>query len=181
MPEPDKIMLIRHGEKPEVPPPAGVTEDGGKNKHALIVRGWQRAGALVAFFEKPTRPKISTPATIVASATSNDPALDAGISKSLRPAQTVSALVAKLNGVAFINDIAVGNEPAAIAAIKGCDGVVLVSWEHKRIPTIAQGFIAAPPDWGDRFDAVWVLDRQGDGSYVLTIINQDLLYGDLPA
>jgi hypothetical protein len=180
MASPDKIMLIRHAEKPASPPPAGVNENGDADKHSLIVRGWQRAGALVEFFENPARPGISRPATIFAATISNDATIDPDDSKSLRPAETVAPLVAK-SGAIFRNDIPVGAEGQAIDAIKMCRGVVLVSWEHKRIPTIAAGFIANPPVWGDRFDAVWILDQQPDGSYVLSIVNQDLLSGDLPS
>jgi hypothetical protein len=174
---PTKIMLIRHAEKP---PPTGIDTDGSPDKHSLIVRGWQRAGALVPFFERPTRDGIATPATIFAATTSDDGAIDADDSKSLRPTETVTPLAEK-SGVTFRNDIPVGREDQAILAIKGCAGVVLVSWEHKRIPAIAAGFMTSPPAWGDRFDAVWVLDQQPDGSYAFSIVNQDLLSGDTPA
>jgi hypothetical protein len=68
---PDKIMLIRHAKKPNGSPPAGVTEDGLEDKHSLIVRGWQRAGALVAFFPKPTLAGIATPTAVFASGVSD--------------------------------------------------------------------------------------------------------------
>ncbi|MGA2393833.1 MAG: histidine phosphatase family protein [Candidatus Lustribacter sp.] len=182
MPGPKKIILIRHAEKPgEHPPPLGVDEEGAVNQHALLVRGWQRAGALVAFFVAPTHKKIATPKTIIAATVCDDPAVDPADAKSLRPVLTVEPLVAKLGAaVTFVNDIPVGQEDAAIAAIKACAGVVLVSWEHKRIPAIAAGFIKEPPEWGDRFDPVWILDRKRNGSYDLTIKYQDLLAGDLP-
>ena len=46
-----KIMLVRHAEKPgEPPPPHGVDPAGEKDKDSLIVRGWQRAGALACLF-----------------------------------------------------------------------------------------------------------------------------------
>ena len=46
-----KIMVIRHGEKPlRTPPPYGVTAEGRREKESLTIRGWQRAGALAAFF-----------------------------------------------------------------------------------------------------------------------------------
>jgi len=141
MPGPKKIILIRHAEKPgEHPPPLGVDEEGAVNQHALLVRGWQRAGALVAFFVAPTHKKIATPKTIIAATVCDDPAVDPADAKSLRPVLTVEPLVAKLGAaVTFVNDIPVGQEDAAIAAIKACAGVVLVSWEHKRIPAIAAG------------------------------------------
>jgi hypothetical protein len=182
MPGPKKIILIRHAEKPDNPPPAGVDANGTANQHALLVRGWQRAGALVAFFTAPTHKKIATPKTIIAATIcDSNPAVDPADAKSLRPMLTVEPLVAKLaSEVVFVNDIPVGQEAEAIAAIKACSGVVLVAWEHKRIPTIAAGFIEEPPEWGDRFDPVWILDRRRNGSYDLTIKYQDLLAGDLP-
>jgi len=45
-----KIMIIRHAEKPEHHGPRGVDENGNEDKESLTVRGWQRAGALVQFF-----------------------------------------------------------------------------------------------------------------------------------
>jgi hypothetical protein len=180
MPGPTKIILIRHAEKPADPPPVGVDLNGAVNEHALLVRGWQRAGALVAFFAAPTHGKIATPKTIFAATVCDDPAVDPADARSLRPTLTVEPLAAKLgSAVTFVNDIPVGQEPDVIAAIKACSGVVLVSWEHKRIPKIAAGFVDAPPEWGERYDPVWILDRKRNGSYDLTIKYQDLLAGDL--
>jgi broad specificity phosphatase PhoE len=170
-------MLIRHAEKP-AGSSDGVREDGSSDKHSLIVRGWQRAGALVAFFTKPTAPDIAVPAAIFASTTTDDASLPSEEAKSLRPQETVAPLAAKL-GIEVNATIAVGNEPALIALLNATDGVVLVAWEHKHIPTIAAGFIQDPPDWGDRFDAVWVLDRQAGGGYRLSVVSQSLLAGDL--
>ena len=180
MATPNKIMLIRHGEKPVTPPPNGVTEDGTQDEHSLVVRGWQRAGALVGFFSAPTRTGIAEPRTIFASGTTEDPSIPADIAKSLRPQETVSALCRKM-GLAAITAITVGDEERLIESIRSTSGPVLVSWEHKHIPSIAAGFMNNPPDWGDRFDAVWILDLQPDGSYKLSIVNQDLLDGDAPA
>ncbi len=41
------IMLIRHAEKPGGDD-GGVDQKGDADKHNLIVRGWQRAGAFGA-------------------------------------------------------------------------------------------------------------------------------------
>jgi hypothetical protein len=173
-------MLIRHAEKPVSDSLPGVREDGSSDKHSLIVRGWQRAGALVEFFAKPTRPNIAVPAAIFAAATSNDPSISAEEAKSLRSQETVEPLRRKLQ-VALNATVAVGNESALIALLRACGGAALVAWEHKHIPVIAACFIDNPPAWGDRFDAVWVLDRQAGDDYVLTVVNQSLLDGDLPA
>jgi hypothetical protein len=177
---PNKIMLIRHGEKQENGGPIGVREDGTSDKHSLIVRGWQRAGALTPFFAKPARVGIATPATLFAAATSDDATIPDDEAKSLRPQETILTLGRKL-AVAPNVTIAVGQEATLIPALRACDGVVLVAWEHNHIPIIAAGFVQDPPAWGDRFDAVWVLDRQPDGTYQLSIVNQDLLDGDVPA
>src|SRR5689334_23972799 len=57
-----KIMVIRHGEKPmRTPPPYGVTAEGKREKESLTIRGWQRAGALAAFFA-PANGSFSDPA-----------------------------------------------------------------------------------------------------------------------
>jgi hypothetical protein len=50
-----KIMLIRHAEKPD-DKDGGVDQKGNADNHDLIVRGWQRAGALVQFFANPPDP-----------------------------------------------------------------------------------------------------------------------------
>jgi hypothetical protein len=127
------------------------------------------------------RPKIATPNIVFAAARTDDPTVKPDDAKSLRPLQTVTPLAAKL-GLTVRNDIPVGGEPALVAALKDLDGTVLVAWEHKRIPTIANGFANAPADWGDVvFDMVWVLDRNPDGTYAFSIVNQDLLLGDKPA
>jgi hypothetical protein len=49
------IMVIRHAEKPKVNPGEpdlglGVSEMGEEDKHSLVVRGWQRAGAWAVLF-----------------------------------------------------------------------------------------------------------------------------------
>jgi len=46
-----KLMVIRHAEKPDKQAGiSGVTEAGMADKDELTVKGWQRAGALVRFF-----------------------------------------------------------------------------------------------------------------------------------
>jgi len=179
---PDKIMLIRHAEKSvaALPKIEGVDEDGQADSHSLTVRGWQRAGALVAFFARPVRAGIATPGTIFAAGTSDATALKDEESKSRRPVQTVAPLRDRLGDRTRWSTLPVDQVDELIAEIRGCDGVVLVCWEHKRIPRIAAGFVESPPDWGDRFDVVWVLDRV-QGAFRLSVLDQDLLAGDQPA
>ncbi|HTV91764.1 MAG TPA: hypothetical protein VMG98_03520 [Verrucomicrobiae bacterium] len=161
-------MLIRHAEKPnDSPPPFGVKEDGAQSQHALLVKGWQRAGALVAFFSAPTLAEIAVPTYLYA------PSDDA------RSIQTIAPLARRL-GVTADQTAAVGDEASLAASITLRDGVVLVAWEHKHIPLIANRFTSnAPKVWpGDRFDVVWVLDRQSSGSHSFVQVPQTLLAGD---
>lgn len=177
---PTTIMLIRHGEKPVVPPPYGVNADGDQDKHSLSVRGWQRAGALVPFFRRPFVDGIVTPAAIYASAVSDQAALVEGddVAKSLRPQQTVSPLAAALS-LEIVANWTVGQEALLATALRGVQGAVLVAWEHKHIPVIAAQFTnAAPPTWpDDAFDVVWLL-QENAGTYTFVQRRQDLLAGD---
>ena len=83
-------MIIRHGEKAgsASTTQVGVDENGSPDKHSLTVRGWQRAGALVAFFASPTRPGIAKPNSIVAAASRDDVGIADEESKSRRAQQT---------------------------------------------------------------------------------------------
>ena len=179
---PQRIMIVRHAEKPVNPPPFGVNEDGEEDKYSLSVRGWQRAGALVSFFEEPYRTGIKTPKKIFAAGTAQDDQnIEEQDAKSKRPYETVLPLARKL-GMDVDTSIPVGREDAMIETLKSTRGIVLVAWEHKRLPLIARGFVRDAPDWeGDRFDVVWVLKRNADGEYKFKALNQDLFHGDAPA
>jgi broad specificity phosphatase PhoE len=181
MAQPDKIMLIRHGEKEAASEPdvLGVTEEGTDDRHSLTVRGWERAGALVSYFEHPRHPEIKTPTTIFAADRDDSQDVAPQVGKSRRPIETVTPLRERLGNRTAWSTRAVGDVDGLIGELKACEGVVLVCWEHKRIPLIAAGFIQDPPVWDNRFDLVWVLDRNGD-RYTLTQLNQDLLAGDAP-
>ena len=51
------LMIIRHAEKPkEEWPGPGLTIEGSPDEKSLVIRGWQRAGALVQFFADPSEP-----------------------------------------------------------------------------------------------------------------------------
>jgi broad specificity phosphatase PhoE len=98
-PKASKIMVIRHGEKP-TGQIAGVQESGVPSNHDLIVRGWQRAGALACLFA-PARgpqqdPLLATPQFIFASGAVDD--ADPSNSRSRRSQETVTPL-ARLLGI----------------------------------------------------------------------------------
>jgi hypothetical protein len=173
-----KIMIVRHAEKPgEPPPPHGVDATGEKSKESLIVRGWQRSGALACLFSTwgaAARPGLGVPTTIYAT----NPG-----TKSERPLETVSAVASILNIV--VNEgFGEGQEPALAAAAQAADGPVLIGWHHENIPAIANVILGnittCPQKWpSSRFDVVWVFERS-DTSWSFSQVPQMVLSGDQP-
>jgi hypothetical protein len=190
---PEKIIIIRHAEKPPNPPnkkgPWDVRENGksGDGK-SLIVPGWQRGGALIAFFApykaSPANRAIATPDYIYAAKPHGE---------SHRPCETVTPLAAWLKyqqgtpqfNVAF--EIG-GGESDMVKSVMGLSGVVLICWEHDNImPNIMKAIDQAvtitnygslPKAWPNVFDLVWVLDLKGD-AYTWTEVHQNLMPGDV--
>lgn len=173
-----KIMIIRHAEKPNGD--AGVTTAGKHDSEALTVRGWQRAGALVALFapagERFANPYVTEPRLIFACGVTRE-------SKSLRPQQTVVPLADKL-GLAINTSFSRGDEGELARAAATAGGVVLISWDHKHIPGIAGALLGDagrhPRNWPDhRYDLIWVLDRpSASATWSLAQVPQLLLAGD---
>ena len=177
-----KIMIIRHAEKPsEDGSISGVSQQGSVDPEELIVRGWQRSGALVRFFRPScgplSSPALATPDVIFASGVGKH-------SKSLRPQHTVLAL-AEFLGLPLDLSHAKGEEDALVADAATRTGTVLIAWEHEAIPAIAGKILGPnvpfPQQWpGDRFDLVWVFDHNpGDQSWTFTQVPQMLLAGDV--
>jgi hypothetical protein len=178
-----KIMLIRHAEKPTDDGAfVGVSAAGSPDSHELIVRGWQRSGALVRFFAPRngnfTDPRLAQPLTIFASAVAKH-------SESLRPQHTVLELATVLKlKPKLVLDYAKGQEAALATAAIAANGPVLIAWEHEDIPDIVNAILgnttSCPQKWpGSRFDLVWVLDRpSGPGAWSFAQVPQMLLSGD---
>jgi hypothetical protein len=173
----DKIMVVRHGEKPgEPPPPSGVDRHGAEDKECLIVRGWQRSGALACLFSAwgvAARPGLTVPTVVYAT----DP-----LSKSRRPEETVSEVSAVLLGAKPDTRFGEGDETDLAAAAKAAPGPVLIGWHHEKIPAIANAILGnsttAPQHWpGKRFDMVWVFDLK-DGAWSFSQVAQMVLAGD---
>ena len=168
-----KIMLIRHAEKP-YGDHQGVDQKGNANTHDLIVRGWQRAGALAHFFAKPG-PPIETPATIFATEPTQG-------SDSKRPLDTVTPL-AELLKLTVDSTIAEADIADLVKAAESRDGVVLIAWHHEKIPEIANAIlqkqVVTKPWSSDRFDVVWVFSRSSSSaSWSFAQAPQLLLHGD---
>jgi hypothetical protein len=177
----DKIMLIRHAEKPDdLPPDFGVDEAGRQNPDELVVRGWQRAGALACLFSPRMAqcrdPALATPRAIYASAAVQH-------SRSLRPQHTVEPLAAWLRITPNVS-FAVGGEAELAGAATGAPGAVLIAWHHEKIPAIANAIIGngttCPQHWpGERYDMIWVFDRNAEhGAWHFSQVPQSLLAGD---
>lgn len=176
-----KIMVIRHAEKPSNHPPIyGVTLEGERESESLSVRGWQRAGALASFFAPTdgrfTDPSLALPQSLYAS----KPTRRSG---SRRPVETITPLAEKLAIRININFPKLYPEEM-LEEIFLCAGVVLVCWQQEYIPKIANYILGdrttAPQDWpDDRFDMVWVFDRDpATARYIFKQVPQRLLMGD---
>jgi|ERR1044071_6074305 hypothetical protein len=176
-----KIMVIRHAEKPaNDPPPHGVTLKGEREKESLTVRGWQRAGALASFFAPPNDafqdPSLARPQFLYAS----KPIKRQG---SRRPFETITPLAEKL--AIRINDhFSRDDLKNMLEEVFLCAGVVLICWQYEYIPQIASHILGnkttAPREWPeDRFDMVWVFDRDSaTAQYSFKQVPQNLLMGD---
>lgn len=189
---PSRIMIIRHAEKPPNPPnkkgPWDVQADGksGAGK-SLIVQGWQRAGALNAFFApykaKPAKSSIATPDYIYAATP---------VKETQRPWETVTPLAAWLkyrpNTPQFNTSFKVGGgESQMVESVLGLSGTVLICWEHDHImPDIMQAidkavpirnYASIPNPWPDVFYLVWVLELKGK-KYKWSSHKQHLIAGD---
>jgi hypothetical protein len=191
-PPPPKIMIIRHAEKPPNPPnksgPWDVQEDGqsGGGK-SLIVTGWQRAGALNAFFapykSTPANPGIVTPHHIYAANPKGE---------TQRPWETVTPLAAwlgyKEGSSQFDTSYSIGDEKDLVKSVLGHSSPVLICWEHdhimpdmvgdinKKYPITNYSSITNP--FPNVFYMVWVLDLN-DGKYTWSFVKQNLIAGDV--
>jgi hypothetical protein len=181
-------MFIRHGEKPaDAPPPHGVTIHGKTDPEALTPRGWQRAGALVSFFDPPTKqyshPNIATPQTIYAAEVGPH-------SECLRHQQTVTPLLEKLGDRAKPNFYFPKDRAHdVIASVLDNEGIILICWDHEefpkmieRIPISPNNVTPVPAAWDHhRFDLVWIFDFEpSTNAYRFTVAPQLLLSGDAP-
>jgi hypothetical protein len=175
-----KIMLIRHSERPSPDKKfRGIDVFGRKDKESLTVRGWQRAGALVRYFAPLdghfSHNALARPAILFA--------CKAGpAAPSLRPQNTLLPLSELLSGVEFNCDFYEGEEEALVHKVLSGPGPALIAWKHLTMHVIANLILGdkktAPQYWPfDRYDLVWVFDREGEG-YRFTQVPQLLLAGD---
>jgi len=192
---PSKIMVIRHAEKP-ADDDMGINIEGQLDKESLIVRGWQRAGALVPFFA-PTNGRLQNdnlarPDVIYASRpiSPSEKANGKKGSKSERPLETITPLAQRL-GITPNTRFVEGEEKEMVASAVAQHGVVLISWQHEQITKIANYIVgskrrksAIPAKWpGARFDIVWVFTPRVSSPrrWDFVQVSQQLLSGDRKA
>ena len=186
MAQPQRIMIVRHAEKPYVDDQGhnfGVGMDGSQDAESLDVRGWQRAGALGVLFASAEIAQIrglSVPQLLYASNPENASATG---SRSQRPKQTLIPLAQRL-GLVICVDWRKGQEAELCQDVLAQNGTVLISWQHEKISAIAAAIPGGDNPqtriWqDDRFDLVWVFDLLPDGTYGFKEIHQALLSHDL--
>jgi hypothetical protein len=177
----NKIMVVRHGEKPEKDEDIhGVNPEGEHDRNELSTRGWQRSGALARFFNPLhglfAHPALAKPDAVFAAAPT-------GHVQSERSCHTVQA-VAELLGLKVNLKHSKGEEKKLVEDAIATHGVVLIGWEHNAIVEVANLILgndkSCPQKWPDsRFDLVWVFDHQPHpADWKLTQVAQMVLPGD---
>ncbi len=182
---PSDIFLIRHAEKPSKSF-RGIDAAGRRSPRSLTVKGWQRAGALVAalapFHGHVQVPGLVTPGFLFASSSR---ITDSKRNKSSRELETLGPLAHRLN--LDINlDYDVNQESQAIAAALRCPAPVLLCWDHHRMAQLARyipGSHQVPRNWpSERFDLVYAFHRApNEATYTFSQIALTLLGGDSTA
>jgi hypothetical protein len=204
MPATRKIMLIRHAEKPKVPPPPqGIDENGNVDPESMTAQGWQRARLLVALFNPENgqfRAGLARPTALFASKINDNhgkrptetlrplsTALQLPINGSYSGSKIVSMVTPAATGAGFA--LALGYDvsqiPDFVSGIMMTGGFALAAWRRTDIPAIASQIApgaAIPDHWpGKRYDLVWVFDLTDDGkTYRFSQVPQLLFPGDLP-
>lgn len=181
------ILLIRHAEKPDGPELGpGLTPQGVEDKHSLVVRGWQRAGAWAALLGAgPVTPDFPRPDIVYSANPEKQPMQEGSGGK--RAHETVLPLCERLH-ISPSTTHGVDDEAALVDEVQKLTGFVLICWEHKRItrailPALTNGqTLPHPPaTWDkDRFDVALRLDRaQSDAPWSFRQLFPRLLGGDL--
>lgn len=159
----EKVMIIRHGEKPLIPDglgqsmPFGSLENGEHSEYGLTVRGWQRAGALAVLFAlegaKFRSRSLATPNAMFATAIGPH-------SWSRRMQLTIGPLRQKLGASVEINtSFLKGQEEQMVTTALQCVGTVLICWAHETLPLVASKVLGTakgiPLIWPEhRYDIV---------------------------
>ena len=87
-------------------------------------------------------------------------------------------------GVAVDKSHPEGEETAVAAAALAAPHPVLIAWHHSLIPVLARAIaghdLPCPGEWPEeRFDLVWVLDRDAAGGWRFSLVPQQLFAEDI--
>lgn len=174
-------MILRHGEKPSETH-KGISKKGEESENSLIVRGWQRAGALIPFFtsnDARMASGLEQPAFLLA--TCPDAPGAESDDQSRREEQTLEGLSEKF-GVELNLSFGKGQESEVAAAAIASSGPVLIAWDHRKITKLAKTIAPnqnIPDNWpNERFDIIFAFHLQPDGTYSFSQVPQLLLAGD---
>jgi len=177
-------MFVRHAEKPaHKSAPYGVNKHGEPDDHSLSPRGWSRAGALAALFSHAplqSHGGLTRPTRVFATGPSHQ-------TKSHREIDTANPTAERLD-VTLETKFTHGEEPELAKEILTSAEPTLVVWHHGELPHLLSQFKiinsdGVPSAWPeDRFDLVWVLQREpaDEPTYRFSISPQLLLAGDKP-
>ena len=148
-----KVVIIRHGEKPET----------GENLSCQgLNRSIQLANVLYAKFKIPDY--IFVPSIKTGKSTGQ-----------IRMYQTITPFAVKYN-LNIDTKYMVNDAPGLAASILKKSGTILVVWEHNNIPQIVQalGVKDYSLKWkGDDFDSIWIITFK-NGKAVLTPDKENL-------
>ncbi|KAJ3005150.1 hypothetical protein HKX48_000844 [Thoreauomyces humboldtii] len=184
------VIIIRHAEKLTWEAglaPSKELKAAYIDNHLLSTKGYERAGALVAYFlcrEEMARLTRARPwGAVIAQDVDNV----GGWGKSERPRETVDPLMRSpsMKQVPFIL-YTKGDLNYLVSSLLGgkYNGkTVLVSWCHQMIPELVKA-LGVPetevPEWDKkRFDVTWVVSL-GAGKATFDQHPQRLLFGDVP-
>jgi len=164
---PTQIIITRHGEKPDV-------------GNELSTQGCERAFSLLDFFLRELGDV--KPAAIYAMKPNSDDG-------SVRPIQTIAYTADhyKLSIEDKYTRLDYSNLVNEIMTTKAYDNqTVLISWEHKAIPGLAQAFGLkskdVPAKWpGIVFDEAWIITNLDQKKPTLTITAERVLSTDNPS
>lgn len=161
---PAQVILIRHAEKPS-------------SGSELSLRGQERAAALAPYIlGTQVYTKYGPPVAIFAQNPKND-------KSSIRSIQTVAPLSAAL-GLTTNHSFTRKEYKGLVDEITTnplyTGKTVLICYEHKTIPEIAQKLgVKFTPKWpGHVYDWVWVITFDSKNTPKLQIFPQQLMYGD---
>jgi hypothetical protein len=180
---PQVMMFTRHGEKPgDGQPPHGVNPRGEHDEHSLSVEGWVRAGGLASVFANAplaAYPKLVKPTRVIATKPTPE-------ARSHREIDTAGPTARRLT-ISIEDSYEHGHEHHVAKSLLDSDDDALIVWHHGALPDLLSHFPISnaadvPKVWPeDRFDLIWVLTANADGTYTFAIVPQLILQHDSPA